>query len=319
MFRAFVLVRNLASSVQHLDFRKFTFEHVGLRFRELREVFSSLDVNPDDWVLEKGYVHLPPGSPGSPVGGIPNDIEDILLLFRLYKVGDISFSRLAIIQPGGNKLVQLPYRSMNELNSYSPLPLELEPNECQAWTAFATGIRASRSWTSNWFTAARRFFLSGGAKQFNPRWDDVDRIVDYTTALEAALVPEHDFLKRRMSMRVAALVAPDDASEQQAITKLFKQLYDVRSIVVHGSKLSDENREWLLENCDQIERRVRQALVAALRMLPIDESGRRTALAKVYDPGEDVHGEHALQIFREIKTDAVRKAIATKIAGLAGL
>jgi hypothetical protein len=120
VFKAFVLVRNLESGAEGLDFGDFKINLVGLRFKELREVFSSVDVNQDDWIFEKSYTQLPLGPPGSPVGGIPNDIEDILLLLRLYKAGDISFIKQAIIPPSGNTLVQFPYRAMNDLNSYSP-------------------------------------------------------------------------------------------------------------------------------------------------------------------------------------------------------
>jgi hypothetical protein len=176
VFKAFVLVRNLESGAEGLDFGEFKIDLVGLRFKELREVFSSVDVNQDDWIFEKSYTQLPLGPPGSPVGGIPNDIEDILFLLRLYKVGDISFIKQAIIPPSGNTLVQFPYRAMNDLNSYSPLRFEVEAEECQSWKAFADGIRESQSWSSDWFAAARRFFLCGGAKQFNPKWDDVDLI-----------------------------------------------------------------------------------------------------------------------------------------------
>jgi hypothetical protein len=108
MFKAFVLVRNLASHAERLDFGDFTINRVGLRFKELRDVFSSLDINQDDWIFEKTYTQLPLGPPGSPVGGIPNDIEDTLLLLRLYKAGDISFIKQAIIQPTGHTFVQFP-------------------------------------------------------------------------------------------------------------------------------------------------------------------------------------------------------------------
>jgi hypothetical protein len=79
----------------------------------------------------------PPGPPGSAVGGIPNDIEDILLLFRLYKVGDIAFVKQAVIQPSGNRVVQFPYRAMNDLNSYSAVRFEFAPDECERWKGFA--------------------------------------------------------------------------------------------------------------------------------------------------------------------------------------
>lgn len=317
MFKAFVLVRNLESGAEGLDFGEFTIDLVGLRFKELREVFSSLDVNQDDWIFEKSYTQLPPGPPGSPVGGIPNDIEDILLLLRLYKDGDISFIKLAIVPPNGNALVQFPYRAMNDLNSYSTL-FKFESEECRLWKAFADSIRESQSWSSDWFAAARRFFLCGGAKQFNPKWDDVDRILDYSAALESTLVPEKDYNTRRISRRASELLAPSDPAETDAIVRLIKKLYEIRSRIAHGSRLGDENREWLLQNSPQVEHRVRQVLVTAVQKLPPGEEDRRVTLAGLYDPTDEDRGNSAFEKFREIKTAEIRKAIAGKIAQLAG-
>jgi hypothetical protein len=222
MLKALVLVRNLKPAMKALDFGEFTISLVGLRYKELRGVLSSVDVNPDDWIFEKSYTQLPPGPPGSPVGGIPTDIEDALLLLRLYRPGDISFIKHAIILPSGKTLVQLSYRAMNDLNSYPFPPFDVEPEECQPWKAFADGIRESQSWSADWFAAARRFFLAGGAKQFNPKWDDVDRIVDYATALESTLVPERDYNTRRISHRAAALIAPDNPAEMDVVIRLIK-------------------------------------------------------------------------------------------------
>lgn len=316
MFKAFVLVRNIGSRADSLDFGEFRISVVGLRFKELRDVFSSADVNQDDWIFEKPYTQLPPGPPGSPVGGIPNDIEDILLLLRLFKTGDISFIKQVIVPPNGNNLVQFPYRAMNDLNSYSPSRFEAQPEECEVWKAFATNIRASQSWSSDWFAAARRFFLCGGAKQFNPRWDDVDRILDYATALEATLVPEKDYNTRRISNRAAALVKPGDPPEGEAIVKLMKRFYEIRSRIVHGSGLGDDNRTWLLENCGHLELRVREILTTAVQSLPPVENDRRVFLSRLYDPSDEDRGNFALEKFREIKTEAVRKTIAEKIGML---
>lgn len=53
--RAFVVVRNLGTRETRLDFGEFTVSVVGLRFKKFRELFSSVDVEPDDWILEKSY------------------------------------------------------------------------------------------------------------------------------------------------------------------------------------------------------------------------------------------------------------------------
>lgn len=320
MRKAVVLTRNLQSNAEQLDFGAFSISRVGFRFEELRQLFSSDDVFQDDWVFEKTYNELPPASTQSParVGGIPNEIEDTLLLLRLYKVGDIAFVRQAIFLPNQDKpLIQYPYGAINNLNSDSVLVSEFEQEDCEPWTKFANGLLASQSWGSDWFTVARRFFLYGGAKEFNPRWDEVDRIVDYATALEAAVVPESEFSGRRIRYRAAMLVFPNDLEKQATLRKIVQQVYEIRSSVVHGSKLSDEKQGWLIENRAQVELRVRQVLVAAVKLVPPSDNQRRTLLATMYDPGDPDRGDFALQKFQEIRTQEVRKAIAAKIAKLA--
>jgi len=312
MFKALVLVRNLESRAEGLDFGEFTIDRVGLQFKELREVFSLADVNQDDWILEKSYTELPLGPP---IDGIPSDIEDILLLLRLYDVGDIAFIKLAVTAPSVNTLIR-PYRAMNDLNSYSRLRFEIEPEKCESWKAFADGIRRSQSWGSHWFAVARRFFLSGGAKPFNPEGEDVDRIVDYATALESTLVPEKDYNTARISGRAAALISQGDPAEKEVV-RFIKKFYGIRSRIVHGNGLRDRDREWLSENWVQVESRVRQLIVTAVQKLPPGKDDRCIALAGLYDPTDEDRGSAAYDKFSEIKTAEVRKATAAKIAQLA--
>ena len=317
MYKALVLVRNLESRAQSLDFGEFTIHRVGVRFEELREIFKPSDVSRSDWIFERSYVQLPPGPLGTPFDGILEDIEDMLLLLRLYKRGDISFSKLTITLPSGDTRVQSPYRAMNDLNSYSSLRFNFDLEECDPWKTFAKGIQKSQSWNSGWFSVARRFFLSGGAKPFDPEDDDVDRIVDYATALEATLVPEKDYNTSRISHRAAALTSRDDPERGLTIAKLIKRFYGIRSQIVHGSGLSEKNRQWLSANCEEIELHVRQVLVAAVRNLPPAEGDRRHTLAKLYDPTDEDRKNFTLQKFAEIKTPEVRRSTAAKIAELA--
>jgi len=317
MFNALVLVRNIESGAERLDFGEFTVNPVGFRFKDLREVFSSEDVNQDDWVFEKSYPQLPTGPPGSAVGGIPNDIEDTLLLLRLYRPGDISFIKQVVVQPSGRRSLQVPYRAMNDLNSYAGQRFEVKSEDCVLWGAFADIVRQSQSWSSGWFAAARRFFLTGGAKPFDRKSGDVDRIVDYATALEAALVPETDYNAQRISRRAAALIAPDDPAQAEVIVRFIRRFYGIRSRIVHGTGLGDKERQWLSDNCGQVELRVRQVLKTAVQKLPPGEQDRQIALAELYDLTDADRGNSALEKFREIKTAEVRKAIAAKIAELA--
>jgi hypothetical protein len=226
----------------------------------------------------------------------------------LYKVGDISFVRQAITPPGGNTVVQFPYRAMNDLNSYSVLQFSCEDEECKLWIDFAKSISTSKSWSSDWFSVARRSFLYGG----DPRWDDVDRTLDFAAAVEASVVLEMDFSRRRFSQRSAKLIT-DDAQEQQEIVSLMKQLYDIRSSVIHGSKLSDKQREWLFENSRLIELRVRQVLVNAVQKVPANPDERIKVLRNLFDPSDADREAFVIQKFQELQSDASRKAVLDRL------
>lgn len=315
MYKAFVLVRNFQSKAENLDFNQFTIGRVAPRLNELQRVFSSVDVAPDDWVFEKSYATVSAGITASPVE-IPDDVEDILLLLRLYKPGEVSFIRLAVILPGGSPYLHVPNRAMNDLNSYALPKFSVETEELKVWTGFADSIRSAPSWRADWFATARRFFLGGGAKPFKVEWDEVDRIVDYATALESTLVPEKDYNTRRITRRAAALISPDNPRETEGLVQFLKKFYDVRSQIVHGHRLDERSRGWLAENCDKVESTVRRILVEAVQRFPPEDSDRKIALAELYDPTDDDRGMLAFEKFREIRTPEVRKAIAARIARL---
>jgi hypothetical protein len=142
--------------------------------------------------------------------------------------------------------------------------------------------------------------------------------VDYTTALESALVPEKDYNRRRISHRASALIQPLGLGDADDVARFMRKVYDIRSQVVHGSRLSDEDMDWLSEHSGNIELRVRQVLAAAVRELPPGEKERRVALASLHDPTDDDRGSFAFEKFKEIKTPEVRKTIAAKIASMEG-
>ena len=152
-------------------------------------------VNFGDWVYEKSYTSLPPvrGAAPSGFGGIPEDTEDSLLLLRLFKGGDISFAQIAVRDQTGGLSSQYSHRVISDL-AFTTFPYRLSQVECPKWGVFAHGLRRSPAWRSSWFAVARRNFLYGGAKEFNCYTErqtgieinEVDRIVDYMIALEAA-------------------------------------------------------------------------------------------------------------------------------------
>ncbi|MCD6271680.1 MAG: hypothetical protein J7K30_02260 [Deltaproteobacteria bacterium] len=104
---------------------------------------------------------------------------------RLFKTGDLFFVNPCIEKPNGDLSSQVPYPAMVYTSTTNRYKIESE--ECTRFDSFASEILSLPNWSSVWFKTARRFFLYGGGKEYNPRHDLVDRIVDYITALEAIL------------------------------------------------------------------------------------------------------------------------------------
>jgi hypothetical protein len=112
MNRALVLVRNIKAYASKIDFGEFILSRIQYpEFQDLRQTFSSEEVYQDDWLLEKSYTELidAPALAPAGVGGIPHDIEDILFLLRLYKVGDVAFVKQAVVKQDGTRSVQYKY------------------------------------------------------------------------------------------------------------------------------------------------------------------------------------------------------------------
>ena len=166
----------------------------------------------------------------------------------------------------------------------------------------------TRAWRSPWFMVARRYFLYGGAKEFNCyaekqcgiEINEVDRIVDYVIALEAALVPERDFVGRRLRERATCLVCKNPG-ESEATKKLLRGLDDARSTIAHGSPLSDEHRDFLKGGREDFENVVRKILAECLRNLPAEEERRKIALSKLWDVSDGDRAQKLFEDFGRIK------------------
>src|SRR5262249_29618664 len=149
----------------------------------------------------------------------------------------------------------------------STQPSVLNREEMAQWEAFAASLKSADSWKADWFQVARRSVLYGGSKEFNPHFDsEVDRVVDYMTAIEAALVPETDFVGRRLRKRTVAILGLTN-DKARATEKLLKDMYSFRSTLVHGSSVKSLlpvlSKHWL-----EFEQLIRDLLVAALRTVP---------------------------------------------------
>jgi hypothetical protein len=306
-----VLIRNLESDTSRLEFSSFSIEELNARrWDAAREFFPN--AYRDEWLLRRDYMTIPPVEENwSGYGAIPFDIEDMLTLLRLYRPGDLAFVGVHMATPK-NSSRQYPYRVISDLvSNYSTRPFRFTQGDCSAWEQFEAPLRTSTQWASPWFAVARRFFLYGGSKEFNPNFqNDVDRVIDYVTALEAVAVPESDFVSRRLRERSVRLLERQDDAERMA-KKLLNDMYGVRSTLVHGSLL-DERQMVLLRDKEQwwlFEDMVRNIMVSALRKVPADEVGRKAYLTGLYDLSDKERAEKVLQDFRSLKNDDVKQEL----------
>jgi hypothetical protein len=335
MYTAYALVRNLfrapgqwnasSAELRFRDFRIWTVPEFegpnGSRFQKVSHIFQRARVSRDDWVYEKDYSSLPPapGPAPSGFGGIPEDTEDSLLLLRLFKSGDISFAQVTVRDANADLYSQYPYRVISDIPTV--FPYRLSESECLAWDVFADEVKSRPGWNSSWFTVARRYFLYGGAKEFNCyverqsgiEVNEVDRIVDYMIALEAALVPERDFVGRRLRERGARLSC-EDPEESEATKKLLRELYDVRSTIAHGSPLSDEQRVFLQSNREDSEKVVRKILVESLRNLPAEDERRKAFLSNLWDVPDGDRAQKLFEDFGRIKNPQEKDLLLQRLS-----
>jgi len=72
-------------------------------------------------LIEREYDVIPPAPHAySGFGALPNEAEDLLLLFRLFRPGDLAFVSLSMQKPDSQPSIQYPYRVISNLVSGSP-------------------------------------------------------------------------------------------------------------------------------------------------------------------------------------------------------
>jgi hypothetical protein len=247
-----------------------------------------------DCLLERPYPEIPlKQNSFSGVGAIEDAPEELLLLLRLFRPGDLVFVGIAVekVSPNGEvrPLALRRYRVISGIGGDSTRQFVLRVADVEAWELFASTLRSSPSWTATWFQVARRCFLCGSSNEFNPNFQsEVDRVADYIAALEAALVPETDFVSRRLRERTIHLLGSE--SDPSSLRKMLTDMYSIRSTLVHGSPLSQNQMSVLQDRAYwcKFEELVRELLVTAVAKVPPAETKRRSYLTSLYDVGDEV-------------------------------
>jgi hypothetical protein len=303
MYTAFVLVKNIDSDCDELNFSNFKLKEIQQDdddfFKEARNsLFPGSHADKGDWIYERCYQD----TIANLVNTISNDIENILFLLRLFKVGDLVFLAPCIKKPDGTLLRQLPYRVMSDISPSQNY--QLQAQECSQFDEFATKISSQKNWESAWFQTARRFFLYGSSKEFNPRHNLIDRIVDYMIVMESILVPEKDFVGRRLRERSISLLN-DFNPDQNDPKLLLRDFYEIRSRIVHGDNISSNSN--VLHRNVEFENIVRKVIIEAIKTFPEDDSERMDFLKQLFDVCDGDKATQVYQDFCSIKETAEKK------------
>jgi len=213
-------------------------------------------------------------------------LHDLFVLLRLFSSGNLCFEAISIhnANEGWGTLGQ--YVILSRIPpGYSKWRLSEE--DAASFEEFARRLQSSPGWDSAWFVVASRMFLLFSSVELNLHWGSSEpyaltRPLGYMVALEAALVPEKDFVGRRLRERAARLLGLDGEAGD-AMRKRLAVMYDIRSKLAHGSPLLDRDTCALKANMPEFESDVRKILCAALRGVPKDECERRGYLSGLYD------------------------------------
>jgi hypothetical protein len=118
-------------------------------------------------------------------------------------------------------------------------------------------------------------------------------------SLESTLIPERDFVRRRLRERAASLLTPVNMDEND-IKRVLKNFYDIRSTVAHGADTTPLVNI-ALENANAFEKIVRMVIVEALRKTPVGDSCREAFLKRLFDVCDQTRAEQVYNDFCVIK------------------
>jgi len=317
-YTTYILIQNFEAESKKLLFDEFSIKKIdNSNYDELKAVFKSICVYRfGQHFIERRYAKLPSlpegGEDFSGLGRIPYDSEDLMLLLRLFKTGDLVFVAQIIKSPEGDHLGQYQY-PMVYSKYRSPHHYKMSEEEIPVFNSFRMEAAKWPGWHSDWFKIARRNFLWGGTKEFHPVRGK-ERILDYMIALEASFVPEGDFVSRRLKERTAAILGGAEG-EKSSFRKMLNESYGIRSALAHGDALLPEQTMILKEKRQKFEDGVRRLLRKILKNCPASENERQRYLNGLYDISDDERAEKIMSDFRAIKDAKIKDGLLKRLSG----
>jgi hypothetical protein len=321
--QALILLENFDSGGSVLKFSDFQiFQVTSSNWDEVKEWFRPTFVSRQgtDYILHKIAPILPHGNDIVGLGGLPYESEDLMLLLRLFRVGDLRFNAQIFRNAEGELLRQFAYPPVIS-EGPSSQKYKFGASDIPNFEAFAKQMRSGPGWSSSWFRVARRYFLWGGSKEFNcvrdhPATWELERVLDYMVALEATLVPEKDFVSRRLRERGASILTTDLA-EREVIRKRLRDFYEIRSRLAHGDG-ANGSMQATLGGMGEFERDIRGILAYGLSHFPADSEERNAALRAHFDIDDTDRARKVCDDFHHIKDEGAKESLVAHLGKLAG-
>jgi hypothetical protein len=167
---------------------------------------------------------------------IHGSLYDLLVIFRLYKVGDIMFDDVLLEGLESNELISLPKFSAKT----SFFTYDFIQDEIENFNDFRNNKNIEVGFKNKYYQFPLDYLMSGCNKAFHYSIMHLERVVDYVVALESLFLIDNkmNFLRRTISERISRFLEDDD------VRGIVKFMYDERSNIVHGNNIGlSENDE----------------------------------------------------------------------------
>lgn len=246
---AYYIVLNLKTKESELDFGDFKIISVrqGKEAADWRKRLSCKIVPHHILIKEFPSYQMQPQDI-SGIDGIIDSMRDLLLIFRLYKIGDIFFyDSLVEEKDSDNRLIDL-----YSIGWPSRYRYEFENADISKFTSFRREIIKKPGFKNSFFKFALNRFVSGIDTSFYHHFHTTQRIVDYVTALESIFLIDSEkfFLRKTFSERIGNFL------KDNKLKPRLKTMYDLRSKIVHGNYLDKRDiRKLPIEIYEEIIRK----------------------------------------------------------------
>ncbi len=236
-YKAYYVILNFKTVEKKLDFGDFQIISVkqGSEAKGWREKISC-KVVPHHILIQEFPNYVMQQDDLSGFDRIYDSIRDLLLLFRLFKPGDIFFiDSLIEDKESGGRWIDLYNIGRPSASRYS-----FQAEEIDRFNDFRKNIASSIGFRNKFFQFALEYFMAGVDKVFFYRIQGLGRIVDYVVALESLFLIDNKthFLRRTIAERVSKFMKDEDAK------RLVKKMYDERSNIVHGNYVNRQGAAW---------------------------------------------------------------------------